>query len=89
MPLLLVGGLVLVIVAGVIVAAMVTHGFRDERSYQAGWAAGGAVRPGLARGHNSEYMCRQQLDRSKMAGDMDWDDYLAGCIDHVREVVHR
>jgi hypothetical protein len=87
--LLVVGVLVLVVVVGVIVVAMVTHGFRDERSYQAGWAAAGEVRPSWDPGQSSEYLCQHQLDRSKMASDMDWDDFLAGCVDRVRQVIHR
>ena len=75
------------VVAGAIVAAMVTHGFRDERSYQAGWAAANAVRPGSDHGQTAEYICAHQLDRSQLGPNMDWDDYLAGCADHVREVV--
>lgn len=78
------GGLFLV-AAAVIASAILTHGFRDDRSYQGGWVAAGNVRNNTQQ--SAKQMCEQQLDRSQMEKGMDWGDFVGGCVDRLHQAL--
>jgi hypothetical protein len=77
------------VVVGFVLAAIVTHGFRDEESYQMGRETS---RHGVARslynsGQAAKAACEagyQMEMYSLPPRDVDRDDYMDGCLDGLR-----
>ena len=87
---LLVGLIVTAVVAvvgfGLIVTAVATHGFRDERSYRAGYDAGngGFAATTYRLGGGAQGACEGALKLNQLLGDnqkFDQSDFIDGCMD--------
>jgi hypothetical protein len=66
--------------------ATATHGFRDERSYRAGYDSGYSLAPSLLVPRNQ--VCKQARQVLRLSSDRDtYDegDYIDGCADGVKD----
>jgi hypothetical protein len=74
------------VVVALVAAALVTHGFRDERSYRAGYHAGngGFAETTYRMGGAAEGSCEGALKLTQLFGDdpsFDKGDFIDGCLD--------